>query len=65
MINSVTPSIEFRIPISANEQYMHMLQFLLVSIELHGGELAKSAHFVISVVETPQRETSIKRTPGY
>lgn len=43
------PKVEVRIPISANEKFMRMLHYLVVSMEEFGGELLSQAHVVVSV----------------
>ena len=49
MIEPLTPNIEVRIPISANQKYMNMLKYLVYSLYENGGDLVKSANFIISV----------------
>lgn len=51
------PSVELRIPISATEKYLRMLQYLLESIQAFGGPLARAAHCVVSVsADEPRRD---------
>ena len=44
-----SPSVEIRIPISANEMFMRMLRYFLESLQVFGGPLGRSAHCVVSV----------------
>lgn len=58
-----TPTLELRIPISANDKYMRMLQYLLESLQLFGGPIAKSAHSVVSVSADEPRFDIEERYP--
>ncbi len=63
MDNGITtiPKVEFRIPISANEKYLRMVQYFLESIQVFAGPLAKAAHCVISVSrDEPYRDLYIE-----
>ena len=44
-----TPSLELRIPISANDKYMRMLHYLLESLLAFGGPIGRAAHSIVSV----------------
>lgn len=44
-----TPTLELRIPVSPNDKYMRMVRFLLQSIKLFGGNIAKNAACVLSI----------------
>lgn len=43
------PSVEIRIPISANEKYLRMLHYFLESLQVFGGSIGRAAHCVVSV----------------
>lgn len=49
MTEVALPKLEFRIPISPNEQFMRMLRYFLESVQTFGGPAARSAHTVVSV----------------
>lgn len=53
------PSLEIRVPISANDQYFRMAHCLLESIHQFGGRIARSARYVFTVSrDTPMRDLS-------
>lgn len=47
--NSYTPSVEIRVPLSANEKFLRMLRYLLESLQMFGGSIAQNAKCVVSV----------------
>ena len=49
MTEVALPKLEFRVPISPNEQYMRMLHYFLESLQAFGGPVANAAHTVVSV----------------
>jgi len=52
-----TPSVEFRIPISATDHYFRILKYLVESVKEFGGEIASKAKFVVSVSrDTPYQD---------
>lgn len=46
---SVRPSVEVRIPVSPNDQFLRMVRYLVTSLRQFGGELMKSAQVILSV----------------
>ena len=51
------PTIEIRIPISANEKFLRMLHYFLESLQEFGGPIGRSAHCVVSVgPDEPRRD---------
>lgn len=48
-VDSQLPTLEFRVPISPTDNDMRMVRYLLESIQLFGGPIAKAAHMVLSV----------------
>lgn len=49
MTDKYIPKVEFRIPISATNQFLKMLHYLIESILEFGGSIARNADFVVSV----------------
>ena len=51
------PSVEIRVPISANEQFFRMLHYFLASLKTFGGPLVREARCVVSLsADTPERD---------
>ncbi|MCP4539674.1 MAG: aminotransferase class I/II-fold pyridoxal phosphate-dependent enzyme, partial [Chloroflexi bacterium] len=55
--DKTAPTVEIRIPISANEKFLRMLHYFLESLQMFGGPLGRSAHCVVSVsADEPRRD---------
>jgi hypothetical protein len=51
------PTVEFRIPISANERFLRMTHYFLESLRIHGGDITKEAKCVLSISrDEPKRD---------
>jgi len=43
------PSVEIRVPISANDKFLRMLRYFLESLQTYGGPIAQNAKCIVSV----------------
>ena len=59
----IKPTVEFRIPISGNKKYMHMLHFFLLSLREYGGDLVKDAKCVLSISRDEEQIDLFKYYP--
>lgn len=60
-MHSKQPTVEIRLPISANEQFLRMTHYFLESLQAFGGPIGRSAKCVVSVSrDEPYRDLTIE-----
>lgn len=61
--HSPIPSVEIRIPISANEKFLRMLRYFLESLQVFGGPIAQNAKCIVSVSRDEPYRDLIREYP--